>query len=215
MDELTSGAKTFLEVMLATLQKYDDPSFDALAAKISIALASINRSTIEEFTKYYVARTLYAQLGESNYISVYAGVNAVLGGAMPTLTERAQNMNVTESIIAQMDLLAHADAPFSSVNTAGNPLPLPIPGLFDGAPVGGSGIDLSGDLLGSIKNLTVSNPFDLITLNVDIGNWNPVDPSSETWQLQIVTDPIYQWFIEGQDEITASEYISSRNSSEM
>lgn len=201
MDELTIGAKSFLGAMLATVQKYNnDTSYDTLLAKISTALASIDRTTIEEFTKYYVARSLYAELGANSYISAYTNVNALIGGLLPTLTQRAQEMNVSEVTIAQMDLLAHADAPFSSLNTAGNPLPLPG---FGGAPFGGSGMNLSGDLLGSIKDLAVSDPFDLITLNLNPPNWNPVDPSSETWQLQVETDPIYQWFIGGQDEITA------------
>lgn len=212
MDELTNGAKSFLGAMLATVQKYNnDTSYDALLAKISTALASIDRTTIEDFTKYYVARSLYAELGATSYISTYTNVNALIGGLMPSLTQRAQEMNETEVTIAQMDLLAHADAPFSSLNTAGNPLPLPG---FGGAPFGGSGMDLSGDLLGSVKDLAVSDPFDLITLNINPANWNPVDPSSETWQLEVETDPIYQWFIGGQDEITACEYASCRHDSE-
>lgn len=204
MDELTNGAKSFLGAMIATIQKYNDPSFGTLLAKISTALSNIDRSAIEEFTKYYTARTLYAQLGANSYISSYTDVNTqFLSGLLPTIEQRAQGMNVTEVVIAQMDLLAHADAPFSEINTAGNPIP-----LYNGGPFGGSGFNLSGNLLGSIKDLSVSDPFDLITLNSNPANWNPVDPSSETWQLLIETDPLYQWFIDGQDKITACKYFS-------
>lgn len=199
MDTLTNGATNFLGLMIKTIQKYNDTSFDTLLAKIVTAYSNIDRTAIEEFTKYYTARTLYAELGANSYISSYTFVNTNLGGVMPTIEQRAQAMNVTEVLIAQMDLLAHADAPFSEINTAGNPIPLP-------GPVGGSGINLSGNLLGSIKDVTVSDPFDLITLNTNPTNWNPVDPSSEAWQLLIETDPLYQWFIDGQDKITACKY---------
>lgn len=193
MQALTSGVKQLFYVMYLTISKYNSNStYSSLLEKVMFALDNTDQSKVEEFYKYYVTRGIYSQLGAAGYIAAYT---QVLGS--DSLQQRAESLNVTIGEIAQLDLLAHADAAFSSINTAGNPLPLSLPLGF---PHGGSGINLSGTILGSIANVVSLNPFDLITLGS--GNllaWNPVVPESDQWVQEVENDPIYQWFITGQE----------------
>lgn len=202
MEALTSGVKQLFNLMYMTISKYNSNStYSTLLEKVSFGIADIDRSKVEEFHKYYVTRGVYAQLGASDYVTLYTQNAPFLG--LPSLQDRAEALNLTVGDIAQMDLIAHADAAFSSINTAGNPLPLP-------SPVGGSGINLSGAILGSIANPGSLDPFDLITLSS--GNplaWNPVVPESEQWILEVESDPVYQWFITGQEMMNGSKYMTT------
>jgi len=109
--------------------------------------------------------------------------------AFPLACPQTTSVNLTQ---AEEALLNHADANFSSVTTAGAPLPLWSSSdgtgyLFQGDeitgethPVGGSGIDMSA----SIESMGVYLAF---TVGINI----TIDPTSEAWKEQVEKNPIY------------------------
>ena len=124
----------------------------------------------------------------------------VTGAPCPT------NVTLAEATAA---LTKHADNTFSSINTAGFPLPLFDKGdgtgyLFNGnEPIGGSGIDMSGTLLSSTVYFDLSN--------YGKPNWSPlysggqngtVDVNSAVFKGYVMTDPVFKWFIAGETEFT-------------
>ena len=101
-------------------------------------------------------------------------------------------------------LYAHADNDFSSVSTAGNPLPVWSEGdgtgnLYEGdKPVGGSGVVMSAELGSMFAYLDI--------LNYGTPEWNPLyknlgeefpDPITPDayWAALIDKDPVYNWFM--------------------
>jgi hypothetical protein len=106
---------------------------------------------------------------------------------------------------AQKALYAHADNVFSSVTTAGSPLPLWGNGdgtgfLFDGShPVSGSGIPMSQNLSSVFDYVDITHyrmPQEWKPLYGNGGFADPLSPDSN-WTKYVENNPIYSWFMAG------------------
>lgn len=141
---------------LVDLAKNDDD--DELLVRARAALERVDHESVAEFRLYYTARTAYAEFGGSGYVDGYESFRAI-----PQLVELCRDcpdeLTTADGVEA---LYRHADNTFSTVNTGGLPVPFwnPETGyLFDYGgdrnsnetlvlrPVGGSGLDLSGERL--------------------------------------------------------------------
>lgn len=184
-------------------------SISYILTKSVVILEKIDRATIEEFFMYYTARGLYQQLGASTYIENYPDINQKFGGVMESLSDRVTDKILSSggtldatsagAQVAKLDLGAHADAPFSSKNTAGNPYPIP------GGPQGGSGIDFSGKLGSSAVYFDLANFQNQTAWTPKFGAGLP-DPDDEYWNSLVETDPIYKWFMAGETKMTARKF---------
>lgn len=199
--------------MLASeLQRYSTSSNDTqaqslatdLAAKSFLLGSTLTANDVKEFYFYYVTRGVYATLGAGPYAAKYtllepAVVQCEGGAALLGLTCPNATVTLAE---AEAALLRHADTVFSSVTTAGSPLPLWSEGdgtgeLFQGSsPVGGSGIDMSANILSLAAYLNA-------TLYGQPG-WSPLyeggaagfaDPASPTWAALVLKNPIYAYVV--------------------
>jgi hypothetical protein len=109
-----------------------------------------------------VTRGLYAQLGVGSYLAGYQQLRGFLESCNETAGLVCPPTTATP-VDAQQALLNHADNVFSSVTTAGSPLPMWSKGdgtgnLFEGtSPVGGSGIDMSANLFSLVAYLDLNN----------------------------------------------------------
>lgn len=188
------------------------------ASSIYTKMSENGREMFEEFTTYYTTRALYTQLGAEQYLSTYNDVHAAVtgvGGTMTDLTTRllefvAQPSDLADPVIfrnagaavAAKDLAAHADGSFWSVNTAGNPYPFEIPAVTPApgfkSPVGGSGLDLSGQILSMSAHLDAGNAG-----NLEVWAPGSPDPNSDGWINLVESDPIYKWFMAGEEETIA------------
>lgn len=171
-------------------QRTGDTSFVKKAQQAAFLAETITTNDVQDFYYYYVTRSVYAELGAPLYMEKYA----LVGGEVQTCEQgKALNLNLVcpESATvnetqARDALFNHADAPFSSVTTAGAPFPLWSEGdgsgyLFEGdSPVGGSGIDMSAPL----DSLT-GYIFSTILFN------STVDPTSEAWTSYVERNPLY------------------------
>jgi len=170
--------------------------------------AALSRETtrvqIEEFFLYYTTRGLYAQFNLETYMNSYSTlVDLLLPGCLADTSNDLKcpdaTVTVAEAIAAMTN---HADGPFSSHNTAGTPFPWwsladGTGKLFEGEMgVSGSGIDLSGDLLGMAEYLDLPN--------FQTPAWNPkyrgaggfpADTTDPLWLADVEDDPIYKWFM--------------------
>jgi len=219
MTSVTNAGQGLFKVMYNELlrsltKQQNDPLVDQdttkmlnianLLPKVGAIIAKIDRSAIEEWFMYYIARQLYGRLGATEYIGKYNDVNEKCGDCIPSLAERLAANGNDDLAIASEDLLNHADASFSSVNTAG--LPYPVTAL--GGPQGGSGIDFKG------TTLSATAYFDL--LNYGQPGWNPkygptgADGSDGIanlddvyWAAMVESDPVYKWFMAGETKMTA------------
>ena len=95
-------------------------------------------------------------------------------------------------------MLRHADTVFSSITTAGSPLPLWSSGdgtgqlLLGNSPVGGSGVNMSGNVNSLTQYLDVHD--------YNKTDWNPVysnssgfaEPGSELWLEFVDSNPLYK-----------------------
>lgn len=192
----------------------------AKASSIYTKMSENGREMFEEFTTYYTARGLYTQLGADQYISNYNIVHAAVtgvGGTMTDLTTRllefvAQPSDLLDPVkssnagaaVAAKDLAAHADGDFWSVNTAGNPYPFEIPAATPApgfnSPVGGSGLDLSGQIQSMSAHLDAGNAG-----NLEVWAPGSPDPNSDGWIKLVESDPIYKWFMAGEEETIAGK----------
>jgi hypothetical protein len=177
-----------------------------LVNKLETIGATTTKVEVEEFYFYYVTRGLYAQLGVSAYVAGYGRLGPLFGlCAAAGLTCPPANVTAEE---AQAQLLAHADNVFSSVTSAGSPLPFwsqadGTGNLFGGnLPVGGSGVDMSQSLFSLITYL------DLVNYGKTDGSWNPVytsagfaDPVTPdaNWVALVESNPVFSWFMAGQE----------------
>ena len=194
---------------ISTLHKSIGPTFDALTGQLKLLaesttndtvaqlaidiaakteqLVNITANEVDEFFFYYVTRGIYSTLGADAYLEMYALLNetiiqceqgAILGLKCPPLT--------IDRATAEEALKKHADTDFSSITTAGAPFPLWSEGdgtgyLFkDTLPVGGSGIDMSGDLESLFEY--VANPGFVFEY---------FDPTSDPWKAYVEKNPIY------------------------
>lgn len=176
-----------------------------LAKQSSLLSTTITKNDVVDFYFYYVTRGVYAELGAGAYVTGYQNeflqtaiaacqqLGAALGLTCPEETEVTLDQ-------AKLALLRHADNTFSSVSTAGTPLPLWSEGdgtgtMFGGSePVGGSGIDMSQQIPSVAVYLNITNYG-----NTD-GSWTPLyeggaagfaDPTSDTWKAMVDTNPMY------------------------
>jgi hypothetical protein len=175
-----------------------------IAFKLATLLETITKNDIEDFYYYYVVRGLYATMGVGSYMQGYASLQQLFEDCSagkdffglaycPPAT-----INGTQALMA---LFNHADNVFSSVTTAGSPFPMWSEGdgtgtMFMGnSPVGGSGIDMSEDMLSLVVYLD-------ITHYREDGSWIPffedgadgyVDPlaPSENWANLVEKNPLY------------------------
>jgi hypothetical protein len=230
MDQITNVATGLFDVMAQQLQRSYAVAETAndgakmveigtLLQKVGVIYAKVDRAAMEEFFMYNTTRGIYGQLGARPYLEKYDAVNAGCGSCMTPLANRVgvlmtNNAGMTGdealALIAGGDLKAHADAPFNSVNTAGNPFPLSLPSYA--GPVGGSGVSFAGQLLSSsayfdlenAKNATLWNP--LFGATGGDGAAGIVDPSDSFWISTVETDPVYKWFMAGETKLTARKY---------
>lgn len=172
------------------MQKSGDASFVEKAQQAAVLAETITTNDIADFYFYYVTRSVYAELGAPLYVEKYAMVGEVVqtceqGAALNLNLTCPKSASVNETQ-AREALFNHADAPFSSVTTAGAPFPLWSEGdgtgyLFEGdSPVGGSGLDMSAPLYSLARYL-----FSMVVYNTT------VDPTSETWTSQVEQNPFY------------------------
>jgi len=231
MDQITGIAQGLFGFMAFQLKR----SFDAAELAVDIPKmqligpllqkvatvfqTKVDRAAMEEFFMYYTTRGIYGQLGAGVYIEKYDAVNALCGFACMTpfidrVTEMMTNnfgLTAAEAYaaIAGADLKNHADAAFSSDNTAGTPFT-----WTTGSPQGGSGVDFSGTLFSSTAYFDLTNAQDL-------ANWDPkfgadganldgaaglADPTDPFWIAMVETDPMYRWFMAGETSMTARKF---------
>ena len=241
MDLITTAAKGLFGVMAYELQKSYTVAVAAsdaakaaeilpLLQKAGTIYAKVDRATMQEFFMYYTTREIYGQLGAGTYIAKYDIVNALCGSAcMTPLADRVgelmtNNAEMTErealALIADGDLKNHADAAFSSENTAGTPFT-----WVTGSPQGGSGVDFTGQILTSTAYFDLTNfqgPAEWKPLFGSTGPMDPgdptgppdpgdgaagiADPSDFYWIAAVETDPVYKWFMAGETKATARKY---------
>jgi len=171
---------------------------------ISEVVPHINRSSIEDFYRYYTTRSLYADLGAETYQTTYNDLMKQYGVLLTSDTFGCPSCSLNQSVTFEQSkaaLLRHADNSFSSVNTAGAPLPIwnPITGyLLDPegikpgelGPHGGSGIDLSG---GPTEGVPLqSGEYFRLGQNLFAEN-KPLNPFDDV----VLYDPVVAWFMAG------------------
>lgn len=208
----------FFQVLALEFQRYlstvADPEEQAMVGDLAAKAAKLaqdvagDRKAVEDFYYYQVIRSTYAELGAPSYMQLY---NDVLIPNLPLDCENSPcpplNVSLAE---AKQTLLNHADTTFSSVTTAGSPLPFWDESdgtgtlLAGSSPVGGSGIDMSADIRSGAFYLDLPN----------YGNpeaWSPVytaagyaNPSDPTFQAVVGVNPVYAWFMAAETEMTAS-----------
>ena len=166
---------------------------ERLMQQIGTVAETVDRAAVEEFYFYYVVRGLYSQLGADAYVSNYEDSMQLLSIPCNIATGDPNKCPLTVTKEEAMaHLSSHADNTFSSITTAGAPFPFWSQAdgtgyLFAGAsPIGGSGIDMSGNLSSASLYLD-SYAGDYI---------DPLTPESN-WTRFVETDPIYRWFLAG------------------
>lgn len=211
MSLLTFSYKNIFQILFLELGKLNnaDPEnaseIQDLLQKLQSIIENFDRAAVEEWYHYYVIRDVYANLGASGYKNqfneymdggegqLYLACNLAKSFQKPI--ECPISVTLEEG---RKHLKAHADNTFSSVITAGFPFPFWDKGdgtgsLFEGqSPVGGSGIDMSGDILSSAAYLDLPN--------YKTSEWSPLysgefmNISDSSWAL-VESDPIFRWFI--------------------
>jgi len=195
IDGLYAYTKGTLFPLLGTIAKAsiqaldsNDPDYasmvderNTVSSLIQNITVGLNRAKIEEYLTYYTIRAMYALLGAE---PTTVGYTNALNSNQTNLAPLSDNPGIRSKFIQDM-LYDHADAEYSSLNTAGMPFLNPSQGW--NVPFGGSGVDLSGNyevLLGQLVQGILPN------YNTD---WSVVE-----------NDPIYKWFVAGEEEVTES-----------
>jgi hypothetical protein len=210
VEELYASIAPTFGVLGAEALRYNDSLEDSeenaetknelqdIASKLGQLAVSVTKDDVVAFYSYYVTRSLYAQLGTSEYMAGYEAFDPLIQACIATkdvldMVCPEPYSEMTEPK-AQEHLAKHADSSaFSGVNSAGSPFPFWAGRDGTGAmfgknaestlfPVSGSGIDMSADIfsLTSYLNMT-QDGF--------------ADPSSPEWQTMVETNPIYAWFM--------------------
>jgi hypothetical protein len=214
--ELYEGIIPSFRVLGAELSRFNQVLVEAgdtegqtkvtdIASKVATLLETITKDDIEDFYYYYVIRGTYARMAVGLYLEGYAALEEKFktcpaGKLFYGLTYCPPvTVNETEALVA---LFNHADNVFSSVTTAGSPLPIWSEGdgtgtMFMGnSPVGGSGIDMSADLLSLVEYL------DITQYTSQDGSWTPlyeggasgyIDPLTPggNWTNLVEKNPLY------------------------
>lgn len=201
LDQFTEGVKGMFGVMALELERSLEDTFTLkkgeVLGKVASIVQKIDRTSVEDYFSHYVTRGLYGKLGQTSYIAGYNTVKELIG-LLPDLPTDADTLT---SVVGAA-LIQHADAPFSSDNTLGNPLP-----LFGGGPVGGSGLDLTGVALSSFEYFDTTNYAAAL-----IGEWNPdyvggaagfANPEDASYIAKVESDPVYKWFMAGETPMTS------------
>jgi hypothetical protein len=186
-----------------------------LIKKTTTLATETTRAEVEEFYSYYVTRGLYAQLGVGSYLAGYQQLQGFLASCNETAGLICPPITATPAD-ARQALLNHADNMFSSVTTAGSPLPLWSEGdgtgnLFEGtSPVSGSGIDMSANLFSLVAYLDLSNygnasAWSPLYTNGVGGYADPVTPDG-TWTALVEPNPVYAWFMAGLTKVEHRKY---------
>jgi hypothetical protein len=158
-----------------------------IAAKTE-QLVDITAEDVDDFFFYYAIRSIYALLGVDAYLENYALLNdtiALCEMGAPWFGLKCPPRTIDRTA-AEEALKKHADSAFSSITTAGAPLPLWSEGdgtgyLFrDTLPVGGSGINMSADL---------DSLFQYVATPLGTDEYG--DPTSESWEVSVAKNPIY------------------------
>ena len=187
----------------------DRAKMEEYASKAESIVEKVDRKAVEDFFYYQVIRKTYGALGAQGYMNAYNQM--ITPEALPFLdcsVVTCPQFNITLAD-ATAALLRHADNAFSSVSTAGTPLPLWSEGngtgyMFAGNdPVGGSGIDMSGNITHAAGYVDM--------LNYGKETWSPLysngfaDPLTPDpmWQPLVEVNPVYAWFMAAETEMTA------------
>lgn len=177
-----------------------------LAAQAGQLFQTISREDVEDFWYYYVTRGLYSSLGSAAYLENYNGqtVQGLIAGCqqvsiIPGVVCPAVGTITTEE--ATQALNNHADNTFSSVNTAGNPLPFWGAGdgtepLFTGSePIGGSGVVMSAPLGAMFTYFDIENYGNASAWSPQYnGLPDPITPGA-AWSGLVDKDPVFNWFM--------------------
>jgi hypothetical protein len=198
------------QVLAAELQRYAATMTNGTAAAmragyLAQTAASISgmldTDAVEQFYFYYVTRGAYAELGKARYQQGYATTAPAIGlckAQAETFDFTCPAATEVTPDEAEAALLRHADASFSSVNTAGSALPFWSDNnstnvrLFGGSsPIGGSGVDMSGNILSMAAYLNVTH--------YGKEGWSPMygtngfaDPTSPMFAEAVERNPIFR-----------------------
>lgn len=193
--------------MTSTYENVRD-QFTALGDRLALANSTESKATedklrrivdklttndAQDFLYYYTARTAYGTFGADILLSIFENpdIRSVLSlcqdnaDAVSLVGLTCPPLEYTREEAVQ-SMLGHADAGFSSVTTAGVPLPFwsssdGTGALFEGnSPVGGSGIDMSGDM-NSLEAY--------LALEIE------ADVTSDNWTELVEKNPLYAWFV--------------------
>lgn len=205
---LHEAARPSFQVLALELQRFMASTNDTaaiakagdIAQKAGMIAATIDTQAVEEFYFYYVTRGAYAALGAAQYQAGYQNLVQAIG----LCNQQADAFGFTCPVATEVTLeeaeaamLRHADSGFSSVSTAGSPLPLwessdGTGELFKGdSPIGGSGVDMSANIFSFFAYLNV-------TLYGQDG-WSPLygatgfaDPTSPLFTATVEQNPIFR-----------------------
>ena len=184
---------------------------DDLATKAAKVAMKVDRKAVEDFYYYQVLRAAYSELGAATYQSAYNQFITPENLPLDCNTTPCPKFNITLEE-AKQDLLNHADNTFSSVTTAGSPLPAwsdsnGTGSMFAGfKPVGGSGINMSA------PTFSIVAYFDL--LNANTTAWSPMytngyyaDPLRDPlWTTLVEKNPVYAWWMTAEAEMTSRKH---------
>lgn len=186
----------------------DIAKMEELASKTEKIASNVGREDVEDFFYYQVLRQTYAGLGSANYMNSYNSKITPQTVPLDCSTQQCPPFNITLQD-AKDALFRHADNNFSSLTTAGSPLPLwsesdGTGSMFEGTnPVSGSGIDMSGELVDAAAYIDMAN--------YGKPSWQPLyssgfaDPLTPDplWGPMVETNPIYAWFMAAETPMTA------------
>ena len=171
-----------------------------LAQKSGQIAATITTQAVEEFYFYYVTRGAYAALGPGLYQGGYKNLVGLCRQQPDTPGLTCPEATEVTSEEAEAALLRHADSDFSSVSTAGSPLPFwdkadGTGELFKGnSPVGGSGVDMSADIRSLFAYINVTH--------YGQDAWSPLygasgfaDPTTPLFTAVVERNPIFRCVI--------------------
>lgn len=207
---LYEAARPSFQVLALELQRFIASTNDTtaiakaadLAQKSGQIAASITTQAVEEFYFYYVTRGAYAALGSGMYQEGYRNQNltAAIGLCRQLTAENGLTCPEATDVTleeAEAAMLRHADSDFSSVSTAGSPLPFwdkadGTGELFKGnSPVGGSGVDMSADIRSLFAYINVTH--------YGQDGWSPLygasgfaDPTNPLFTAVVERNPIFR-----------------------
>jgi len=171
----------------------------SLAATMETILGKLDFVAANDYYTYKTIRELYAQLGGAVYMESYKEFYTACKTFAGGLESKCgpSEISLEESM---RQLRNHADHTFSSISTAGTPLPFWGDDgegymLQGNSPVSGSGLNLNGTEFNSTQEY-----FDELRST----NNTLVDPSSQRWKETVESDPVYRWFIAGETEMAGS-----------